>query len=41
MKEGVGAGGLLSLLALRGYSEDYVLKLIEAEYGRLTGLGVR
>lgn len=40
VKEGVGAGGLLTLLALRGYDEDEVVKLIDVEYERLIGHGV-
>jgi NaMN:DMB phosphoribosyltransferase len=39
-KEGVGAGGLLTLAALKGYGEDEVLKLIEGEYERLMGIGL-
>jgi NaMN:DMB phosphoribosyltransferase len=38
VKEGVGAGGLLTLLALRGYPEGLVLESIEAEYERLLSL---
>lgn len=38
VKEGVGAGGLLTLLALRGYPEGLVLESIEAEYARLLSL---
>ncbi len=40
VKEGVGAGGLLTLAALRGYPEYRVLELIEDEYERLIGLGL-
>jgi NaMN:DMB phosphoribosyltransferase len=40
VKEGVGAGGLLTLAALKGYGEDEVLKLIEGEYERLMGIGL-
>ncbi len=39
VKEGVGAGGLLVTAALKGYSEEQVLKFIENEYGRLLELG--
>jgi len=40
VKEGVGAGGLLTLLAIRGFDEGIVLERIESEYERLKSLGI-
>lgn len=37
VKEGVGAGGLLTLLAARGWPRDLVKKAIYEEYGRIVG----
>ncbi len=41
VKEGVGAGGLLTLLAARGWSKDDVKRVVYEEYARILGYEAR